>query len=253
MKLPLLFLSLGLVLAAVIAGCGGSSGDTAGPPSASGPAAGSPTARATLDDAVRAELAAPIRALDYGAANPDGASLGSADAPVVLAVYEDFQCPFCLIWTLSVEPMLVTEFVATGKLRLEFRNLPILGQDSVNAAIAGVCAAEQDVFWEFHRLVFLHQLEAGQLDREVLNDGRFNPDPLTALAVEAGAEREAFTTCLFDSETGPKVADEVRGANALGLRSTPSFLLNGEPITSPRDVAGWRALVQAAVDRASSP
>ena len=233
----------------VLAACGSGGGDTPGTPAAaaSGPASASPSP--TLDAAARAELAAPIRRIDYRAASPDGASLGAATAPVVLTVYEDFQCPFCLRWTLTVEPMLVQEFVAPGKLRIEFKNLPILGQDSVNAAIAGVCAADQGVFWEFHRLLFLHQLEAGQLEQEVLNDGRFNPDPLIAFAVEAGADRDAFASCLLSPETGPRVAADVRSANALGLRSTPSFLVNGQPVTGPRDVPGWRTLIQSALGR----
>jgi len=67
----------------------------------------------------------------------NGTKLGKDDAPVKLVSYEDFQCPFCLQYTANQEGELIEKYVKTGEVQLEFRNLTILGQESVRAAIAG--------------------------------------------------------------------------------------------------------------------
>ena len=73
----------------------------------------------------------------------DGFALGNPDTPLLLTVFEDFQCPFCIRFATTVEPVLIEEFIATGQLRLEFRNFPILGPESGTAAAGSVCAARE--------------------------------------------------------------------------------------------------------------
>src|SRR5512139_1398364 len=71
-----------------------------------------------------------------------GAKIGKADAPVKIVAYEDFQCPFCLLFTSEDEPSIISELVKTGKVQYEYRHLPILGNESVSAAVATQCAAD---------------------------------------------------------------------------------------------------------------
>ena len=92
-----------------------------------------------------------------------GYKVGSDSAPIKLTEFEDFQCPFCLRYTGEEEPDIVKEFVKTGKVQIEFKHLPLLGAESVRAAKAGECAAQQDKFWQLHNDLFLTQAKAGQI------------------------------------------------------------------------------------------
>jgi len=205
---------------------------------------GSPTVAPTATN--RGPSADAFRAIDYPDDLTDGFSLGRADAKVVLTVFEDFQCPFCLLFTVVSEPTILTEYVFKGTVRLEFRNLPILGKESANAAIAAQCAADQDRFWPYAKALFLVQHDAGQLTKEALDVGRFNPDPLIALAEGAGADETAFEACVFSQAAADAVTEHLREANSLGLRSTPSILVNGvhEPRV-PADAQAWREYLNA--------
>lgn len=64
----------------------------------------------------------------------DPLARGPVDAPVVLVVYSDYRCPFCAKFSHDTEPQLVDKYVEAGKLRIEWRDLPIFGEESMVAA-----------------------------------------------------------------------------------------------------------------------
>ncbi|MCK9517926.1 MAG: DsbA family protein [Dehalococcoidia bacterium] len=209
---------------------------------------GEPTPTEPASRSSQADPADAFRSMSIPGDLTDGYFFGDPDAPLQLAVYEDFQCPFCLQFTLASEPEIVEKFVLEGKLRLEFRNLPILGQDSANAAFAAQCAADADAFWPLHKELFLAQYEAGQLTDEELNVGRFAKEELLRFARTAGLDAAAFETCLADPATYDAVLTQAREANQLGIRSTPSFFLNGQPLARyPAGPAEWSAFLENAL------
>ncbi|MCL4239768.1 MAG: DsbA family protein [Dehalococcoidia bacterium] len=203
------------------------------------------TPTATVDPA------AAFRDLEFPADLVDGQAIGKPDARITLTVFEDFQCPFCLRFTLLSEPVIIEEYVLTGKVRFEFKHFPILGDESGAAAIAATCAAEQGEFWAFHKRLFLVQLDAGQLTAEKLNVGRFSVANLQRYASEGGIEPGAFDACLTSRAAADKVTAQLREAAALGLRGTPSFLINGEPVTRPPTApAEWRSFLDEQIKAA---
>jgi protein-disulfide isomerase len=230
---------------AVFAACGGDDA-TAGtaPAGASATATAKPAATAASNDGVAALRAFPVpREL------ANGATLGKADAKVTLTVFEDFQCPFCLHYTATQEGALIEEYVKTGKVKLEFKNFPILGQESVQAAVAAQCAANQGRFWEMHRKLFLVEAEAGQLANEKVDAGRFSHENLKAYAIEVGLDGATFDSCYRSSEAAEAVAADARQGRSLGIRGTPSFLINGTPQASgaPATVDLWRKVLDASL------
>ncbi len=242
LKFALPLVALLALVAGTVVGCGGDDdSDSDGGQASTAPAG----ATATRETTAVNEVAADLQAIEYPGDRADGMALGNADAPATLELFEDFQCPFCLRFTANWEELLM-EYVEAGKLRLVFRNLPILGPESVYAAAAGVCAAEQEGFWDYHRQLFLVQAEAAQHENEQLNVGRFAPDALVGYAEEAGLDGTAFATCLQDPATLTTVQDDVNAARTAGLNSTPSLVLDGEQVGVPTSEGAWRELLDEA-------
>lgn len=71
----------------------------------------------------------------------DPLALGAVDAPVVMVAYSDYRCPFCAKFSRDTEPVLVEKYVDEGVLRIEWRDLPIFGEQSMSAARAGRAAS----------------------------------------------------------------------------------------------------------------
>lgn len=81
-------------------------------------------------------------------------ALGEVDAPVVVVMWSDFQCPFCGRFARETEPELISRYVDKGVLRIEWRDFPYIGPESLPAAVAGRAAAAQGRFWEFGEVVY---------------------------------------------------------------------------------------------------
>lgn len=168
---------------------------------------------------------------------------GDPNAPVKIIEFSDFQCPFCRRFTLETAPLLVQEFVETGIASIEYRHMAFLGPESVRAAEAAECAADQNRFWDFHDILFLRQ--------GAENDGVYSDANLKKYAREVADAHDdfdvnAFDSCLASGEKRAAVEEMTRQANALGVQSTPSFLVNGQPISGAQPIEVFRQVIQAA-------
>ena len=200
-----------------------------------------------------AKLAAAGKEFPFDLAN--GTKLGKDDAPLKMVQYEDFQCPFCLRYTVDQEPALIREYVKTGKLQIEFKHLPILGSESVRSAQAGVCAAAQGKFWELKSRLFTAQAEAGQLEDEKTEVGRFSDAKLREHAVAAGANGAKFDECFAGDGSLQLVQASEQEARGFGISGTPGFTINGKPIVSgaPATLAGWRQILDPLLTAVANP
>ena len=147
-------------------------------------------------------------------------SMGNADAPVVVVEYGDYQCPACGRFASTVKPKIVEEFVNTGQVRFVFRSFQFIGEESQWAAEAAECANEQGKYWEYYDKLYSSQ--AGE------NAGAFRKEKLEGFAAELSLQTEQFNQCLASGKYTEKVKAETLEAQRLGLRSTPSLLVNGE-------------------------
>jgi len=173
----------------------------------------------------------------------DGLSVGSEDSPLQITMYEDFQCPFCLRFTVEDEPIIIEEYVKSGRVRLTFMSNPILGAESVLAAKGGICAAEQNRFWDYQNRLFTIQAEAGQIPNERLNVGRFTEPELSKVAADLGMDQAAFEACQGNPDSLEEVDEQRANALALGLGGTPAFVFNGQPRQGPSGAQAWRDLL----------
>lgn len=170
-----------------------------------------------------------------------GHDRGRPDAPVVLIDLSDFGCPYCAEFSRDVYPALDREYVQTGKVL--FKYVPfIVGSfpHSVEATRAAECMAEQGLFWEMLDRVYATQAEWKR--------GSAADAQMAALAGTTRANAAAFATCYADRHTDRRIADNTRLADdALGVRVTPSFLVNGKPVQGALPLQEFRKQVETAL------
>ncbi len=121
-----------------------------------------------------------------------------------------------------MKPALFKQYVDTGKVKFIYKHMAILGQESVWAAEASECAADQGKFWEYHDLLFNRQ--SGE------NQGAFSKDKLLALAQELKLDMARFEPCLQNDETLAHVKGDTQEGQQAGVRGTPTFFVNGRAI-----------------------
>lgn len=167
-------------------------------------------------------------------------ALGEADAPVVMLMYSEFQCPFCRSFATETMPELMP-YIEDGTLRVQWRDFPYLGPESSLAALAGRTAAEQDMFWEFHDALFALNLSP--------NTGAISEESVADLAEDAGLDRASFEASLNTIEQQEAMRDDQDEGVALGVVGTPSFLINGIPI---RGAQPTEIFLEAVMDAAAA-
>jgi len=171
----------------------------------------------------------------------NGYALGQAGAKVTVEVWEDFQCPFCRKYSEEVEPQVIAAYVATGRVRYVFRDLPFLGNESGWAAVAARLASQQGKFWPYHDYLYANLL--GE------NVGSFSVDRLKLIADAVGLDRKAFDAGLEIDAARATFADigaeSQPDASRLGIKSTPTIVVNDKPVSGN----DWGA-VKAAIDAA---
>lgn len=163
----------------------------------------------------------------------NGRVIGDPNAPVHLIEYGDYQCPACADFHDQVFPQLLSNYVSTGKVQFEFRDMAFLGPDSITAAEAAACAIDQDAYWPYHDTIYANHF--GE------NLGNLSKSRLSKMAELAGLDSGKINSCLKDGTTSTDVQNMRQEANNLGINSTPSFVLNGEVVRW----TGWPGLQQA--------
>ncbi|MCS7197656.1 MAG: DsbA family protein [Candidatus Bipolaricaulota bacterium] len=146
--------------------------------------------------------------------------MGDPNAPVTVYEYADYQCPACGYFVKQYKPRIDSDYIQTGKVRWIFKNFAFLGPESVWAAEAAYCAAEQGGFWAYHDKLFANQ--RGE------NRGAFSKPNLVRFARELGLKVDDFQQCLESGRYREKIQNELREGQAQGINSTPSFLVNGQ-------------------------
>jgi protein-disulfide isomerase len=163
-----------------------------------------------------------------------GPAQGIASAPVTLIEFSDFQCPYC-----GKARTTLAQLRARFKddLRIVYRHLPLdFHPEALDAAYASVCAQQQERFWEYHDLLFDNPKELGRKH-------------LVEYAKQAGLDRDDFESCLGSEAPRQQVAVDMRLAEALGLRATPSFFVNGLMLQGALPFDDFEALIQSEIDR----
>lgn len=163
-----------------------------------------------------AEVDGPDPAIPRGTTSDGLPSLGEADAPVVMRIYEDVGCPNCRNFFHEVEPAILETFVKTGQVRLEIYTLAFVNAQSLPGAEALACAAEQGKFWEYRALLF---------DQQGVQF--FDRSSLVGWAEELGLARSAFASCFDQAKYQAEIIRRSQQAYDVGVTGTPTLEVNG--------------------------
>jgi protein-disulfide isomerase len=160
---------------------------------------------------------------------------GSADAPVTLLEYGDYECPYCG----AAYPIVKEVQTRMGnRLRFVFRNFPITTSHphAERAAEAAEAAAAQGRFWEMHDYLYEHQQHPEDRD-------------LRAYAEELGLDFERFARELAEHSHAARVRDDFMSGVRSGVIGTPTFYINGERHNDSYELE----TLLAAIERAEGP
>jgi protein-disulfide isomerase len=157
-------------------------------------------------------------------------TMGDPNAPVKVDVWEDLQCPACQRYSENVEPLLIENYVKTGKVYYTFHHFPFLDNysstnESDQAASASLCAGDQGQFWQYKEVVFANW--NGE------NQGAYNDQNLTAFAEALGLNMDNFTACFQSNKYKAEVDQSYNDGVAQGIASTPTTFVNGVQVTNP--------------------
>ncbi len=175
---------------------------------------------------VKVNLSAPVFVSELD----DGVSpvKGSTKPLVTIVEFSDFECPFCG----AVQPVLKQVMQTYGNdVRLVFKHMPLEGhRNSLPAARAAYCAAEQDRFWQFHDALFA----SGNLSGAVI-DG---------IAMDLGLGVPKFQACLSSEQSRAAVIKDIETARLFHIESTPSFIVNGQLIKGALSFADFQKIIE---------
>ena len=146
--------------------------------------------------------------------------LGSAEAPLTMIEWGDYQCTFCYRFHQNTLGRIL-EHVDSGVLRITFQDFPLNGEDSVLAAQAARCAADQGLFWEYHDM--LYDNWGGE------RTGWISPPVLYGFALNVGLDMREYNKCVAEGRHLDAITESYRTFQEEGIDATPSFVIhNGE-------------------------
>ena len=176
----------------------------------------------------RFELAVPVNAQDH--------NVGPSHAAVTVVEYGDFECPNCKQAAPALK-LLLERF--PGRVRIVWRHFPLeeVHPHALAAALASEAAASQGKFWPMHDLLF--------------DDQRHLDTP----HVRRHAEKLELDLRRYDADMGDtvylqRVREDIEGARTSGVRSTPTFFVNGEIHDVSFGLQGLFDSVEAALKKA---
>lgn len=174
---------------------------------------------------------------------------GNPNAKLVVVEFTDFQCPFCQRHALATQPVVDERFVKTGDVLWIAKHFPLrIHPRAPVAAAAAECAGDQGKFWTMHHRLF------EQMEKWSTGD---DPDAaLVGLAGDLELDRARFTACLSGRNALERVLGDMYDAQAIGVRSTPTFVLfydgTGQALAGARSAEEFAAKLQQQVERAKA-
>ncbi|HET8655773.1 MAG TPA: thioredoxin domain-containing protein [Longimicrobiaceae bacterium] len=157
--------------------------------------------------------------------------LGKQEAPLLIYVFSDFQCPFCREFETGTFPAIDSAYVRTGKARVVFLNFPLnIHPHSWVGAEAAMCAGAQGKFWPMHDTLFAEQKQ--------WVDAAEPETVFERYAANLGLNLQEFRTCTRDDQPATLLIRDLTAGASGGVQGTPTIVVLREPKKGeePKDV-----------------
>jgi protein-disulfide isomerase len=137
-----------------------------------------------------------------------------------------------------VEPKLYKKYVENGTLRIEWRDFPYRGQESVNAAVAARAAQAQGKFWKYHDLLYDNQSSG------------FSDENLLAFARKTGLDMHRFESDYKSARYAGLVQKDFDKGQSIGVNGTPTFFINGRVLVGLQPLGVYENAIEDAKRKA---
>ena len=149
--------------------------------------------------------------------------LGSPNAPITLIEFGDYQCHFCNVHFHNTEHKILEKYVATGIVKILFKDYTIIGPDSISAAHAAHCAGDQNMYWEYHGILYTNW--SGE------NNGWASSQNLYQFASDINLDLNLFEECMISERHISTIQNSNADAQTLDITGTPAFFIIGNDNT----------------------
>jgi protein-disulfide isomerase len=155
-------------------------------------------------------------------------TLGPTNAPITIVEFGDYQSPFNKMEQGALQEVR-TKY--GDRVRFVFRDFPpFASKEGVKPAEAARCANEQGKFWQFQDALYADQSKVGVPD-------------LKAIAQKLGLDTAKFDSCLDSGKYSSVIEKDIEDGLRIGVRSAPTFIVNGIPHAGIQSVAGFEATI----------
>jgi len=157
-----------------------------------------------------------------------GDVLGKTSAPATMLVFEDPQCPYCMEWNTQTLSTVVDGFVRTGKLKLEYRGIEIIGPNSLQGLRAIYAAGLQNRAWNMSDAIYARQ--------GAENSGWITTEVIRAAAKDAGANPDKVIAQMSSKAVDKLLILAATEANETHVNGTPTFIIL-RPLAAPQQLS----------------
>ena len=169
--------------------------------------------------------------------------IGQVNAPVTIAFWSDFQCPYCKNFELNTLPDIIKNYVDTGKVKVIFMEFAFLGDDSTTAALysQSIWKLYPSQYFAWRTAIYTAQDEEG-------NVGFGNAasiDTLNATIVGIDAAKVAADVNTNKSVYQETLDADKAEAGKVGADATPSFVIGTKIIKGAYPYADFQAAIDA--------
>lgn len=165
------------------------------------------------------------KALEQSEMSPVG---GNLKGDVTLVEFFDYNCPYCK----RTQPERAAAVKGDGKVRVVYKELPILSPASKDAAKAALAANKQGKYEAFHAALMTHE-------------GRVDSSVVRAVAKDIGLDIQKLEKDINDPAIEAEIKANIELAQRLGIRGTPGFVVGDTVVPGAIDTERFIALFNA--------